>query len=81
MTEINEPRAGYSKDLYDVETDLYFEALDKYVGEWIAIFDDKLMHSPNPDDIRAQLPPGAFASGRAIVTFLSHRPTQRHFHY
>ncbi|MEX2226664.1 MAG: hypothetical protein WEB52_09470 [Dehalococcoidia bacterium] len=77
MTEVNEPRAGYEKDLYDLEMELYLEALEKCVGEWIAIFDGKLIHSPNPDEIRAQLPPGAFTSGKAIVTFVGSPPPYR----
>jgi len=80
MTEINEPRAGYEKDLYDLEMDLYVDALERHIGEWIGIHNGKLYHSPDADEIRAELPPGAFTSGQAMVTFIGN-PRHPHFHY
>ena len=71
MTEVNEPRAAYE---VHVEDALYADALERYVGEWIAIFDGKLVHSPDPDEIRAALQPGAFTTGTAFVTFIGRRP-------
>lgn len=78
MTETNDPRAGY---VTDVEEELYLEALEEYVDEWIAIVDGTLIHSRDPDDIAAALPPGAFTSGKALVTFIGGRPAHRHVHY
>jgi hypothetical protein len=71
MTEVNEPRAAYEADVEDA---LYADALERYVGEWIAIFDGTLVHSPDPDEISAALPPNAFPTGKAFVTFVGRRP-------
>jgi len=81
MPEINEPRAGYVKHLYDVEMDLYFEALEKYVGEWYAIHNGKLYHSPEADEIERQLRADGIGFNQTHVSIVSRPRPYRHFHY